>query len=52
MLSAKDLTQVFRFVHDLEAKQRMSGRPLSGLTEKLPHATYLCGIPHQGWWLG
>ena len=39
MLSAKDLTQVFRFVHDLEAKQRMSGRQWSGLTEKLPHVT-------------
>ena len=38
-LSAKDLAQVFRFVHDLEVKQRMSGRQLSGLAEKLPHAS-------------
>jgi hypothetical protein len=33
------LAQVFRFVHDLEAKQRMSGRQLSGLAEKLPRAS-------------
>ena len=38
-LSAKDLAQVFRFVHDLESKQRMSSRQLSGLAEKLPHTT-------------
>ena len=38
-LSAKDLAQVFRLVHDLEAKQRMSGRQLTGLAEKLPHTT-------------
>ena len=37
-LSTKDLAQVFRLVHDLEAKQRMSGRQLTGLAEKLPHA--------------
>jgi hypothetical protein len=36
-LSTKDLARVFRLVHDLEAKQRMSGRQLSGLAEKLPH---------------
>ena len=35
-LSAHDLAQVFRLVHDLEAKHRMSGRQLTGLAEKLP----------------
>ena len=38
-LSAKDLAQVFRLVHDLEARQRMSGRQLTGLAEKLSHTT-------------
>ncbi len=35
-LSAHDLAQVFRLVHDLEAKHRMSGQQLIGLAEKLP----------------
>lgn len=37
-LTPQEKGKVFQFVHDLEAKHRMSGRQLTGLAEKLSHA--------------
>ena len=38
-LTPQEKGKVFQFVHDLEAKQRLSGRQLSALAEKLAQAT-------------